>query len=264
MTLKTAFAAVSLAVLSATSAPAKDTSGWGHHWPDGYLEKPLLPDSLSLLPPSPTWGTPRQLMDEALNAEALKLAGTPRFLLAARDADLNFPNAADNFSCALGVEISADKTPTLYELMRRTMTDAGNSTKAAKDKYRRKRPFQANGKTTCTPDDEAFLSHNGSYPSGHAAIGWTWALILAQISPDRSNAVLERGKGFGDSRVICNVHWQSDVVEARILGAAVVAKLNSVAEFKADLETAKTELAAGRSPSTDCAGEAEVLKVWQH
>ncbi|MES0881571.1 acid phosphatase [Roseibium sp. SCP14] len=264
MTVKSALAIVMFAIFSTTPAGAKDTSGWGHHWPDGYLEKSSLPDSLSLLPPSPTWGTPRQLMDEALNAEALELEGTARFHLATKDADLNFPNAADNFSCALGIEISVEKTPVLYDLMRKTMTDAGHSTKTAKEKYQRKRPFQVNGKTTCTPDDETFLSHNGSYPSGHATIGWTWALILAQISPDRSDAVLKRGMSFGNSRVICNVHWQSDVVEGRVLGAAVVAKLHGVAEFRSDLETAKTEVAAGQSPSTDCAGEAETLKSWLH
>jgi acid phosphatase (class A) len=262
--MKPAFVALALAILSSTALGAEKASGWGHDWPEGYLAKPLLPDSLSLLPPSPTWGTPRQLMDEALNAEALALEGTARFHLATKDADLDFPAAADNFSCALGVEISADKTPVLYDLMRRTMTDAGHSTKLAKDKYQRKRPFQINGKKTCTPDDEAFLRDNGSYPSGHATIGWTWALILAQISPGKSNAVLERGRSFGDSRVICNVHWQSDVVEGRLLGAAVVAKLHSVAEFKADLETVKTEVAAGQSPSKDCDKETKVLEVWRH
>jgi membrane-associated phospholipid phosphatase len=32
-----------------------------------------------------------------------------------------------------------------------------------------------------------------SYPSGHASIGWAWALALAELVPDRANAIFSRG-----------------------------------------------------------------------
>ena len=38
-------------------------------------------------------------------------------------------------------------------------------------RYQRARPFVENGAPTCTPEDEADLRGNGSYPSGHTAIG---------------------------------------------------------------------------------------------
>jgi len=68
-----------------------------------------------------------------------------------------------------------------------------------------------NGAPVCTPEDEEVLRKDGFYPSGHTALGWAWALILTEIAPDRADAILARGRAFGVSRNICNVHWHSDV-----------------------------------------------------
>jgi acid phosphatase (class A) len=46
-----------------------------------------------------------------------------------------------------------------------------------------------------------------SYPSGHTAIGLAWALILCELFPENANLILDRGRAFGESRVVCNVHW---------------------------------------------------------
>ena len=104
--------------------------------------------------------------------------------------------------------------------------------------------FTVNNTPICTPDDEALLRKDGSYPSGHTAIGWAWALILAEVFPEQSDAILERGKQFGISRNICNVHWHSDVVTGRMMGAAAVAMLHSNTDFMIDLEAAKKEVKA--------------------
>jgi acid phosphatase (class A) len=107
------------------------------------------------------------------------------------------------------------------------------------------------------------LANDGSYPSGHTAIGWTWALILAGLAPDRADEILERGIVFGDSRAVCNVHWPSDVVAGRTMGAAAFAVLQSNADYNRDLEFARRELetvrAAGRGPDRDCAVEAQAM-----
>lgn len=170
-----------------------------------------------------------------------------------------FPEAADVFACALGVPVSEEETPHLYTILRRTLADAGLSTYAAKRHYNRVRPFVVNGQETCT-QDEADLKDDGSYPSGHAAFGWTWALILSEIAPDRADAILSRGRALGESRIICNVHWQSDVTEGRTMGAATVAKLHANSAFMAELAIAKSEYAAmlekGLELGRDCAEEA--------
>lgn len=44
---------------------------------------------------------------------------------------------------------------------------------------------------TCNPEQQEELSTNGSYPSGHTAIGWATALVLAEVNPDRQNEILK-------------------------------------------------------------------------
>lgn len=231
--------------------------------PAGYLPKEARPDSLALLPPPPAAGSAALAHDEEVHKSAAALRDTARYRLAALDAELVFPRAADAFACTLGTPIDAQLTPRLYHLLRRTLIDAGMSTAGAKDKYRRTRPFVVHEEPTCAPQNEARLRTNGSYPSGHTTIGWAWALVLAEVDPARADAILARGRSFGESRLVCNVHWQSDILEGRVMGAAVVAHLHAVPEFRQDIEGARQELtqtrAKGLRPARDCAIEGAAL-----
>jgi acid phosphatase (class A) len=231
----------------------------------GYLDPETLPNSLALLPPPPAEGSAALALDEEIGRKSLALRGTPRWDLAARDAELMFPEAAGVFSCALGIPITEQDTPDLYMLLRRTLADAGLSTYTAKNHYQRQRPFMVNKEPICTPTEEEQLRKDGSYPSGHTALGWAWALILTEIAPERADAILARGRAFGESRVLCNVHWHSDVVEGRFMGAAAAARLHADPTFRADLEAAKAEYAAvrtkGLKPSRDCDAEAQALAI---
>ena len=226
----------------------------------GYLSSEALPNSLALLPSPPSSGSTALALDEEVSRESLGLRGTPRWQLAVEDADLMFPHAASAFSCALNASITEQDAPHLYTLMRRSLADAALSTYSAKNHYKRARPFALNNAPICTPDKEAQLRNDGSYPSGHTAVGWAWALILSEIAPDQTDAILERGRAFGQSRVVCNVHWESDVIEGRIVGAAAVARLHGDSTFLGDLAAAKGEFAAirakGNKPTRDCQAEA--------
>ena len=106
------------------------------------------------------------------------------------------------------------------------------------------RPFAFFKEDTCNPEQQQELSTNGSYPSGHTAIGWATALVLAEINVDRQNEILQRGFEMGQSRVICGYHFQSDVDAARIVASAVVARLHANDAFNKQLEKAKKEFAA--------------------
>lgn len=229
----------------------------------GYLAKEARANSLLLVPPPPAPGSEAMARDEAAAKAAVALRGTPRWQVATNDAELRFPQAAQTFSCALGVKLDPAKAPHVFTLLQRSLGDLGLSTYAAKTKYQRPRPFMSNGAPTCTPAFEAVLRKDGSYPSGHSAAGFGWSLILAELAPDRADALVARGRAFGQSRVICNVHWQSDVDEGRVVGAAVVARLHGDQQFRADLEAARAELAAlrqqGTPPDADCAAEAAAL-----
>lgn len=234
--------------------------------PKGYLDETSWPDSLVLLPPPPEPGSPGFERDEAAREAAGRMRGTARFERAASDADLSFPHAAQTFACAAELTISPESTPHLYGLLGRTLIDVGLSTYAAKNHYQRVRPFVMHREPTCASRDERELRTDGSYPSGHSAAGWGWALVLTEIAPDRADAILARGRDFGESRVVCDAHWQSDVDAGRVIAAATIARLHADAAFQADLAAAKAEVAAARESgaapdAAACAAEAESLRL---
>nr|BFD39750.1 hypothetical protein FFPRI1PSEUD_12490 [Pseudomonas sp. FFPRI_1] len=231
----------------------------------GYLEQQDLPNSLALLPPPPAVGTPAFALDQSMAEKSQALRGSKRWELAIIDANLKFPAAAETFSCALNAPISEQQTPALYRVLRRTLADAGLATSSAKKRYQRTRPFVYNQQPSCTPEDEAKLAADGSYPSGHSAIGWAWALLLSELAPEYGNALWARGRAYSESRMVCNVHWYSDIHEGREIGATTVARLHADPTFQADFALARQELLAirakGLSASGDCAAQAQALAL---
>lgn len=259
-----------LALAACSSAPVPPTSAKdvpelrkGSGYLIGYLPRKELPDSLKLLPAPPAAGSAGLAADQAAFTATQAMRGSPRWQLAASDANLRFPKAAGTFACALDLPISESETPHVNMLLRRTLIDAGLATYAAKDHYKRKRPFVENKVSTCAPGEEKRLINDGSYPSGHSALGWAWALVLAELAPERADALFARGHAFGQSRVVCGVHWQSDVDAGRVVGAAAVARLHSDPVFLAQMAEARKEVtearAKGRRAAGDCAAEAAAL-----
>lgn len=213
---------------------------------NGYLKRGQYPDSLALLPPPPEQGSDQSAADLQAHRQAQPLRQTGRWAMASRDAVLSYPNLVERFSCALDLPLGTNATPHLNMLMRRSMLDAGLATYRAKDHYKRIRPFVVVGESTCSPSEEAMLAKDGSYPSGHSALGWAAALILSGLAPERSDFLLLRGYAYGQSRMICGVHWQSDVDAGRVVGAATVARLQADPVYAAQAVLARQEIQKAR------------------
>ncbi|MFT4241938.1 MAG: phosphatase PAP2 family protein [Acidovorax sp.] len=238
----------------------------GTGYAKGYLARDDMADSLALVPPPPAEGSAELAADVAAYRALTALRSGPRGAQASKDAELRFPAAASHFSCALGVQISEQTTPHLTMLLRRTLVDAGGATYKAKDKYQRARPFMVFNEPTCTPGDEPALRKDGSYPSGHSAAGWAWALVLTQLAPERTDALLQRGRAYAQSRGVCGVHWKSDIEAGRLVGSGAVARLQSNPVFTAQMAEARQEIARARAagqvpPAAACAAEAAALDL---
>lgn len=227
------------------SAPAYTAAGR----PAPYLAKPV--DGLSIIGPPPAAGSAELAADQAIIDATRAVLDTPRGAQAVEDVKLFEPGAFRSWSCAAGVEIGPETTPVLTRLLHRSLIDAGTSTNPPKDHYKRDRPFIGNQRRICVAPES--LRGSTSYPSGHSAAGFAWGLILAEVVPARADALLTRGREFGDSRVICGVHYPSDIQAGRILGASTVARLHAEQAFLADLAAAKAE-AASAPPAADCGG----------
>lgn len=221
--------------------------------PHGYLPDGEAPDAIKILGPPPAPGSKAGKADRARFEATRDLAGSARWTLAQRDADLTGPESFKSFGCAAGVRIGPDTTPTLARMMLRIEGDAIPVYEPIKAYYNRVRPPIGNKKPICVPR-ERWIETSGSYPSGHSLIGWSWGLVLAELIPERSTQLVARGRDFGESRVICGVHWQSDVEAGRELGSVLVARLHADAGFLADLAKARDEIAAARrlGPPTSC------------
>ena len=209
-----------------------------------YLQDGQQASSLDLLPAPPQPGSIQFLNDQAQYQWGKMQRNTPRGEQAFSDANVDGDGVPQAFSEAFGVRISKETTPEIHKLVLNMREDAGDlATRGAKEHYMRMRPFAFYQEETCNPKQQQELSTNSSYPSGHTAIGWATALVLAEINVDRQNEILERGYQMGQSRVICGYHWQSDVDAARIISAAVVARLHAEPTFQEQLAKAKKEFA---------------------
>lgn len=228
----------------------------------GYLT--TTPDPAQILRPAPKEGDARDLEDKRLYEAARKLEGSPRWAQAQADVPFAINNRISNFSCAVGVKIDAASAPKLALLLTRTSMDVGRLNGAAKAAYSRVRPYKRWGGNICTEKSPA-LDNSFDYPSGHAQLGWSDALVLAELAPDRAAQILARGRAFADSRAVCGVHTVSAIEAGELLGSAQIALSQSSPAFRADVDAARAELAALRAsgPKPDaalCAKEAELNK----
>jgi acid phosphatase (class A) len=254
--------AFALAAAGCSSLPRWQDFDEKANRPPGYLAQANRAGA-EAIPPPPEPGTPAHALDDAAFSAAQAARGSARWKWAAHDADVRFPQAADRFACALGMPIRPEVTPNLYMLLRRSFADAALAGFHSKAPFKRERPFVAGNHPTCTPEAEPALRKDYSYPSGAAAVGWAWALILMELSPERADLLAQRGLAYGESRSICGVHWKTDAQAGRLLGAVIVAQLHSNADFGAQLAAARQEVLAARmrraTSDTDCAGEAAAL-----
>jgi acid phosphatase (class A) len=211
----------------------------------GYLAAQELPDSVALLPPPPQAGSAAMKRDEEERAAALRLRGKARYALAASDANRDQRATAAAFQCAFGTEIDSARTPSLSKLLSKVRLDIRATTYVAKSHFLRPRPFVVNNTHTCYPPDEQNVRNDGSYPSARGAVGWAYALILADLNPNRAGQVIQRGRDFLQSRLVCDEEWQSDVDAGQTIAEATLRHIYQKPDFRLDLTRARMETAAG-------------------
>jgi acid phosphatase (class A) len=209
----------------------------------GYLASGSL-DILKVLPPAPVEGDTRYETDRLVFKQTRSWEGTPRWRMASDDALASPADLLRHFSCSVGVELNPANAPKIMAVASRATRDAGREMDVAKKHFQRKRPFWIDKGDICRPREE--LGNTYDYPSGHTTAGWTWALVLAQVAPDRASPILARGRAIGESRVVCGVHNASAVEGGRYTADAVMALTSQNAEFRADVEAARKELAGLR------------------
>jgi acid phosphatase (class A) len=195
-------------------------------------------DGLAVIPPAPAPTSGVHAADVAISKGPWS---AERIAQAAAD-DAVDPWKA--FAGVMGADFNAANYPATKALLDQVMAVAGPAIGQTKAATFRPRPFVAmpNHPTCITPTD--YIRTMSAYPSGHATLGWAWGLVLAEIAPAKADALLQRGYDYGQSRIVCGLHWSSDVSASYTLGAAAVARMHGDAGTLALIEAARAEMAA--------------------
>lgn len=204
----------------------------------GLLE-PSQIDASRLLPPPPGAGSAEEKAEFA-ELRAIAARSTPEMRAVAKhDAEDETP---DIFNAAIGFDIAT--RPQTFKLLDMVVREEDGDTKGAKDFFQRERPYSADPSLkTCTPVKPGKAAN--SYPSGHASLAFSMGVVLASLLPEKSQAILARSAAYAEQRLVCGVHFRSDIVAGQQFGTVLALRLMQNPQFQAQMKLARAELAGG-------------------
>jgi acid phosphatase (class A) len=240
MTSRSLKSAIMVLLLGLTGCGTPHSWAWAQ---SGYLAGQEV-DFHTVLGPPPVAGSPWDRADQGL-VEALQSADNARWQTAELDQKDLYPRFAEAF----GKPIDTNASPALVALLDHAIGDSMSTAGAAKDYFHRPRPYQRLQlqrvcEKSAAPKPEDNPTRGDGYPSGHSVRGWTVAMVLARVAPDRTEAVMKRAEVYQESRLVCGMHFPSDVEAGHDVASAVVSRLDSSPAFQAALTAARKEYAA--------------------
>ena len=223
--------AISLAatLLFATVAYAQDSTL-------SYLA-PGQPDARAILPDPPAMGTPEQAADMAAVMLVHGTCTTNEAIAAFSEKEFD----VFNFTPAVGAWFLTENLPKTTAFFQRVLTDAATVTDQAKDLWKRPRPFMVYPALGSGKLEKSF-----SYPSGHSTESMVLALVLADLLPDKKDAVLAKARQIGWHRIQIARHYPTDIYAGRVFALAIVRDLKASPAYQKDFAAAQAELTALR------------------
>ena len=185
-------------------------------------------------PPARDAPATRAELDELLALQAARTAADVAAARADRKTEIQ------RFYGALGFPAGADPDlPLLRALAARVEDDTRPYVRAAKEKFRRLRPYEIEPRLEpCIANVRGDLS----YPSGHANYGYVMAYLLREMVPEREHELIARADEFARQRMVCGVHFRSDLEAGRKGALWLIAAFNGDHAYREDWNAARTEL----------------------
>lgn len=209
---------------------------------NAYFTTDEMPDMMVFLPGPPDSTSVAFMNDVARYYWGKEMRNDPeRAAQATRDAVYGLETILTEFEEAFGMKISKEDTPEIYKVLLEGTATCDSICTKAKREYMRRRPFMVFNEPTLYPEDEPALRKNGSFPSGHTLLGWSSALLMMEINPDRATEILTRGYRYGENRLVVGAHWQSDTDAARLAASAAYARLHTSERFLEQMKKAREE-----------------------
>lgn len=212
---------------------------------NAYFTTGEMPDMMKFLPGPPDSTSVAFMNDVSRYYWGKEMRKNPeRADQATRDAVYGLTTILTEFEEAFGMKISEEETPEIYKVLLEGTATCDSICTNPKKEYMRRRPFMVFNEPTLTPEDEESLRKNGSYPSGHTLLGWSSALLMMEINPDRATEILARGYRYGENRLVVGAHWQSDTDAARLAASAAYARLHTSERFLEQMRKARADFKA--------------------
>ena len=192
-------------------------------------------DLTVLLAPPPAAGSPAA-HDDLQAVLAAQAARTPADDEAARaDAD----RSAFRFADVLGPGLTPAALPRTAAFFKRVNKLDKATVDAAKSFWHHPRPGVVSDQVHPLGVEKP---GDWSYPSGHATFGYTTAILLADMLPEKRTVIFDRAALYARHRVVMGVHFPSDVEAGRIAGTVIAAQLLRDPAWQADFLAARDEL----------------------
>jgi acid phosphatase (class A) len=197
-------------------------------------------DLTKILPAPPKPASKAQRKDMAISL-AWQVRRTPAMeALAKADSD----RSVFRFGVIFGDSFAKDRLPVAARFFDEVAGDERIVGAAAKTYWNRPRPFVTSSRIhPCVEQPPT-----NSYPSNHATIGMLYARILARMLPEQRLRILARAQQYAQDRVICGVHYESDVEAGKRAGAIEASAMFPNATFKREFAEAKAEIRAVLPP----------------
>jgi acid phosphatase (class A) len=204
---------------------------------DGHYIAPDQLDGIALLAPPPAPGSSEEAADLA-TARAIFNGRTPAEEARARkDSNLSL----FLFAPAVGPFFQPGTLPKTEALFQKVKDDIGEPINIPKRHWKRQRPYQMDAHLSVGIREPSY-----GYPSGHSTRGTVYALLLAELFPERKDPILAVGRTIGWDRVLIGLHFLTDIYAGRVLGQAVFRELMAKPAFQRDLVEAKAEAQAAQ------------------
>ncbi|MEO5803176.1 MAG: phosphatase PAP2 family protein [Verrucomicrobiota bacterium] len=215
---------------------------------DKYLEASQT-GGIALLAPPPAPDSTEQAADLASARAVFHGRTADEETRARKDASLTL----FNFTPAIGEFFQPGKLPKLEQFYQDLKPEIKEAITIPKNHWKRKRPYEIDSALLLGKPEPSF-----SYPSGHSAVGTIQSLLLAEIFPEKREAILAIGRNIGWDRVIIGKHFPTDVSAGRVLGQAIFRELMKSPAFQQNLAEAKAEVQAMRQIQLDKLEETKV------
>lgn len=210
-----------------------------------------LLDIANILPPPPEFESAQFVYDQTQHLWGKRQRlDEERAQMAILDAVYGMQTMIDIYGPMFGLNITKEDTPEIYKILQDVGSNCDSITVKTKKHFLRLRPYVYYKEGTLVPEKEEKHAGEGSYPSGHTALGWTMALVLADINPAAAENILARAYEHGQSRVVAGYHWQTDVDAARIASSLFYIKLQGNERFQQQMAKARQEFKEKTSGQT--------------